>query len=715
MITILLYILSFNTSTFSEETNLRWVTPTTHTHNLSLSFDGKYILSNGFGSFNIIDADSNKIVWREFFKYNNYITQSSYFSHKDYNFHISDNTKSFIYNAEKKELIKKFNPNEIIKDRNKLKFIKWDEIDNSMIFNEDNTNNYFKIFFDNTFEEYVFTDNTKIVKNSINEDYYYDYYYDSEIFKNIFYVLDKENNSIIDSVVLDKQKVIERIDKVYKLDSNSTIGIYLVNFENPPSYTPSLVIYNFKEKEFKFVDSNVRYFPLKIEDKLNFVNERGEVRYWNNGNFEIVKTIHNFELINYFLNEWYYNFNDLIVFLSFNGNITIADFETEEVKENIQFFNRSLEDSFWTKDCENIIVRGLDTLAKFDLDGNYEIISNLSYNSHRDLVHDNQSNIFIVEGYEISKYNLNFEKVDSFVFESEISYYKTSFDKNYLLVYTQNEVLHIINLENKSILKFDKIIKLTSDYYSAYDISSDGSQLIIFCLNSFYIYDLLEDKLEVNFSIKNNEYHWKNSKFIWLNNEYVLVEKPNEFIGLINLKTHKYSYKIPDKSKFENENVEFYYFIYLNDNRSYLLLSNEGFYQVDIYTSEIIDKINTPQLLKDYRYEHYNLSPDMTKLFFAMRNGVGMFDLNMQLTSVEKYEKLEIEVFPNPTNDILNINNTQNNKMDLMLVNSLGLTLQDFTLNPNSSLTLNLESYQNGMYILKDQNSGATYKFIIYK
>lgn len=712
---LLLYFLIISyLGLYSKEAKLKWVTPTSHSHMLSLSFDGKYVLINGFGSFNIIDTESNKIVWREFFNYNNYIPLTTKFSSIDYNFHISDGINSYIFNAEKKELVKKFNPNDLIINKNKLKFIKWDVTDNSMIFNEDNSNNYFKIFFDNTFEEYEFTDDTKIVKNSINEDYYFDYFYDTEIYKNIFYVLDKENNSIIDSVILEKQYITERIKGVYILDSNSTIGISLLNFATPP-YSHSLVIYNFKEKEFKFVDSNIRYFPIRIEDKLNFVNEKGEVIRWENGNFKIVKTIQNSELIDYFLNEWYYNYNNLITFLNFNGNITIADLETEIINENIQFFNRSLINSFWSNESENVIARGLDTLAIFDLKGKYEIISDISFNNYRDLVHDNQNNIFIVEGYQIAKYNLNFEKVDSFDFEFEISYYKTSFDKKYLLVYTQDEVLHIINLENKSVIQSDKIIKITSDYYSAYDVSSDGSQLIIFHLNSYYIYDLLEEKLEFDIKIKNNIYNWRNSRFIWISNENVLVEKPNEFIGLINLKTRKFSYIIPDKSNFENENIEFYYFKYLDDENSYLTLTNEGIYLVDIYTSEIIDKINTPQLLKDFSYEHYNLSPDLKKLFIGYRNGVGMFELDFLLSSVDKNEKLDIEVFPNPTNDILNIFNIHNNKMDLILVNSSGLFLQEFSISPNSNLTINLESYPNGMYILKDKSSGATYKFIILK
>lgn len=232
---------------------------------------------------------------------------------------------------------------------------------------------------------------------------------------------------------------------MYILDSNSTIGIYLLNYAIRP-YPQTFVIYNFKEKEFQFIDSNVRYFPLKIEDKLYFINGRGEVRQWINGNFEIVKTIKNLEFLNYFLNEWFYNYNNLIAFLSYDGNITIADLETEVLNEKIQFFNRSLENSFWTNDSENIVVRGLDTLAKFDLEGNFEIFSDISFNNYRELVHDSHNHTFLVEGYQIAKYNLNFEKIDSFVFESGISYYKTSFNKKFLLVYTQDEVLHIINL-----------------------------------------------------------------------------------------------------------------------------------------------------------------------------------------------------------------------------------------------------------------------------
>ncbi len=463
----------------------------------------------------------------------------------------------------------------------------------------------------------------------------------------------------------------------------------------------------------------MRYFPFKIEDKLNFVNGRGEVRQWNNGNFEVVKTIKNLEFLNYFLNEWFYNYNNLIAFLSYDGNITIADLETEVLNEKIQFFNRSLENSFWTNDSENIVVRGLDTLAKFDLEGNFEIFSDISFNNYRELVHDSHNHTFLVEGYQIDKYNLNFEKIDSFVFESGISYYKTSFNKKFLLVYTQDEVLHIINLENKSVFQFDKIIKLTSAYssayYSAYDVSEDGSQLIIFFLNSFYIYNLLEDKLEVNFNIKNNEYHWQNSRFIWLNDEDVLVEKPNEFIGLINLKTRKFSYKVPNISIFENENVEFYFFKYLNDNRSYLLLTSDGFYQVDIYTSEIIDKINTPRLLKDYRYVHYNLSPDLKKMFISFHSGVGMFDLDIQLSSVKQYKKLELDFMPNPTNEIINIFNKNNHKMKLRLLNTAGQNLIEFEMNPFSDKTLNLQTYPSGVYVVQDIETGDSYKFLIIK
>lgn len=246
-------------------------------------------------------------------------------------------------------------------------------------------------------------------------------------------------------------------------------------------------------------------------------------------------------------------------------------------------------------------------------------------------------------------------------------------------------------------------------------MSEDGSQLIIFFLNSFYIYNLLEDKLEVNFSIKNIEYHWQNSRFIWLNDEDVLVEKPNEFIGLINLKTRKFSYKVPNISIFESENVEFYFFKYLNDNRSYLLLTSDGFYQVDIYTSEIIDKINTPQLLKDYRYVHYNLSPDLKKMFIGFRSGVGMFDLDIQISSVKQYKKLELDFMPNPTNEIINIFNKNNHKMKLRLLNTAGQNLIEFEMNPFSDKTLNLQTYPSGVYIIQDIESGATYKFLIIK
>lgn len=726
MITLLLYILSFNTSTFSDEAKLRWVTPTSIRSIQSISYDGKYAVNRGFGSFNVIDIDSNKIVWSEFFEINRYMFTNPIFSNINYNFHFSNDSISFVFDAESKKLIKSFNPNDIILNKTKLEFFKWEANNNSLIYKESGTENFYGISLDGTYK--VLENQNKDIKttNSINDSLYYFHKKDFDT-KPIVYIALKNNEQLIDSIKFGAESSAsnnEMIYRIFVLDSNN-LAIYLyINLRK--SHTPSFNIYSLNNKKLILSDTSSSYYDLRFDDDLLFVKENGEVMIWEDEKFQLLKQLKNNELIKLFnyTNRFVTSFetltlldykNQKLIFDRHDGILTIADFETEEINESIVFFNRYTLSSVWSEN-NSIIVRAGDTLARFDVNGKIKFNFELDYNE-KILQSDNDNNFYITNMLEIFKLNSNLEYLDTFNFSlsEAVIFFKLSSDKKKLLVKTFNDKILIIDLLSRERIEIDKMGFIEFESSSSFDFNSQYNKLIIYSSDYFYLYDVETNKSEFDIYFKNTTYNWEYAKFKWIDDKNIIVENPSNLIGRIDVENRKFKSLIPDSSFFESKDVQFYYFKYLDDGKSYLTLTNEGLYRIDIENLEIIDKINTPSFLKDNQFIHYNLSPDMTKLFFAMRNGVGMFDVDFQFTSVEKYEKLEIEVFPNPTNDILNINNTQSIEMDLILVNSLGLTLQDFTLSPNSSITLNLESYRNGMYILKDQNSGATYKFIIYK
>ena len=77
-----------------------------------------------------------------------------------------------------------------------------------------------------------------------------------------------------------------------------------------------------------------------------------------------------------------------------------------------------------------------------------------------------------------------------------------------------------------------------------------------------------------------------------------------------------------------------------------------------------------------------------------------------------------MSIYPNPSNDILNItfNQLENKEQKIEILNSLGEIISEINISPNTSVTkLNINDLSSGIYIIKltSNNKSYTEKFIV--
>lgn len=95
---------------------------------------------------------------------------------------------------------------------------------------------------------------------------------------------------------------------------------------------------------------------------------------------------------------------------------------------------------------------------------------------------------------------------------------------------------------------------------------------------------------------------------------------------------------------------------------------------------------------------NYNLGPPYFGVF-CFGNSQNQNNC-ANVLSTERHELYSVKIFPNPVNDILNIENTDNVTLKIFSIN--GSLLK--TLTSNSDLKVNVSSFKSGIYILEISN-----------
>jgi len=85
------------------------------------------------------------------------------------------------------------------------------------------------------------------------------------------------------------------------------------------------------------------------------------------------------------------------------------------------------------------------------------------------------------------------------------------------------------------------------------------------------------------------------------------------------------------------------------------------------------------------------------------------------ITSVNNKNKNFVEIYPNPTDNLLNIITENEGEFEFEIINSIGLTLQSGKFEKGTIIYLNNSIYTNGLYLLRLKNNKEIYYYKIIK
>ena len=112
-------------------------------------------------------------------------------------------------------------------------------------------------------------------------------------------------------------------------------------------------------------------------------------------------------------------------------------------------------------------------------------------------------------------------------------------------------------------------------------------------------------------------------------------------------------------------------------------------------------------VVEDFDYDGYS---DIAYTGYFSTSGVNWYENETDLLGLNDNELTSINIFPNPAKDVLNIKGLNAENLDLSIYNVLGKEIISSSLNSNNSI--DVSSFQSGMYFLKFKGINETYKFI---
>jgi len=159
-------------------------------------------------------------------------------------------------------------------------------------------------------------------------------------------------------------------------------------------------------------------------------------------------------------------------------------------------------------------------------------------------------------------------------------------------------------------------------------------------------------------------------------------------------------------------------FLRIYNNQPYLVLINTANRQAH----ELYSLINSLGW-KDGYFQAKELLSNKKESFGVVDNmvaGIVLFPYETKIlqldrsTSIEKIDELvELTIYPNPTNDVINIEikSIKNETTELVLINEIGKTVYNQQINSNGLTQIKMDGLPAGIYFLK-VNNVKTYKIV---
>lgn len=102
-------------------------------------------------------------------------------------------------------------------------------------------------------------------------------------------------------------------------------------------------------------------------------------------------------------------------------------------------------------------------------------------------------------------------------------------------------------------------------------------------------------------------------------------------------------------------------------------------------------------------------------IWIATGDGVSKFTDFSAISESDRFHP--IHIYPNPTNDIININLTDNEEKGFLVIyNQLGATIYQVNISSNKELKINVSNFQKGLYFIQISDGSKVFseKFIIH-
>lgn len=143
----------------------------------------------------------------------------------------------------------------------------------------------------------------------------------------------------------------------------------------------------------------------------------------------------------------------------------------------------------------------------------------------------------------------------------------------------------------------------------------------------------------------------------------------------------------------------------LNSFLFYYMSGNTGTDQ------EFYDPFGNNTFLFNYINTRYQMwtSALYNSMLYPEISGAALIGFKIaEVQSINKYGELEVNAYPNPANDILNVELNSNENAVISIVNLIGQTVKVINTN-NTFNTIQISDLTSGMYMLKVEQAGKTY------